>query len=91
MIITYIACLTLGWGLLLFDYLWNRGHKVHDQEPYRNDAVVIGGASAVLSPIIQWGHTILNSRRTRKVGATCMCPCSSAGDHAVLKQPSLMY
>ena len=27
-----------------------------------NDAVVIGGASAVLSPIIQWGHTILQSK-----------------------------
>ena len=32
------------------------------QEPWVNDAVVIGGASAVLSPIIQWGHTILQSK-----------------------------
>ena len=28
-------------------------------EPWINDAVTIGGASAVLSPIIQWGHTIM--------------------------------
>lgn len=28
-------------------------------EPWINDAITIGGASAVLSPIIQWGHTIM--------------------------------
>ena len=92
MLVTYFGCLGLGWGLLLFDWVWNKTHKLHSQvavvttaqksgtpastglsmapldrynalqEPWVNDAVVIGGASAVLSPIIQWGHTILQSR-----------------------------
>ena len=92
MLLTYFGCLGLGWGLLLFDWVWNKTHKLHSQvgvvstaqisgilhlqvcqrhlltkydalqEPWVNDAVVIGGASAVLSPIIQWGHTILQSR-----------------------------
>ncbi|DBA95256.1 TPA: hypothetical protein ACH3X3_013150 [Trebouxia sp. C0006] len=62
MLVTYLGCLGLGWGLLLFDWVWNKSHKLHSQEPWVNDAVVIGGASAVLSPIIQWGHTILQSK-----------------------------
>ncbi|KAL3146360.1 hypothetical protein ABBQ32_003049 [Trebouxia sp. C0010 RCD-2024] len=62
MLITYFGCLGVGWGLLLFDWVWNKAHKLHSQEPWVNDAVVIGGASAVLSPIIQWGHTILQSK-----------------------------
>ncbi|KAK9816875.1 hypothetical protein WJX72_006410 [[Myrmecia] bisecta] len=62
MIISYMGCLALGWGLLLGDYIFNELEKHPKAEPWINDAVIIGGASAVLSPIIQWGHTILHSK-----------------------------
>ena len=31
MLITYFGCLGLGWGLLLFDWVWNKVHKLHSQ------------------------------------------------------------
>lgn len=48
------------WGRWLM--CWWIQYVLDLQEPWVNDAVVIGGASAVLSPIIQWGHTILQSK-----------------------------
>lgn len=59
MLISYAALLLLGWGLLFFDWAVNELEKHPKAEPWINDAVTIGGASAVLSPIIQWGHTIV--------------------------------
>ena len=61
MILSYVACLVLGWGLLLFDWAINEVEKHPKAEPWISNAVTIGGASAVLSPIIQWGHAILYS------------------------------
>ena len=68
MIITYFICLGLGWGLLLLDYIIIRMERRSMSEPWANDVVVIGGASAVLSPIINWGEIILNSNPVR-----CLC------------------
>lgn len=31
MLLTYFGCLALGWGLLLFDWVWNKVHKLHSQ------------------------------------------------------------
>ena len=31
MLITYFSCLALGWGLLLFDWVWNKAHRLHSQ------------------------------------------------------------
>jgi len=62
MLISYAALLLLGWGLLSFDWAVNELEKHPKAEPWINDAVTIGGASAVLSPIIQWGHTIVYTR-----------------------------
>ena len=31
MLITYFSCLGLGWGLLLFDFIWNKERKTHSQ------------------------------------------------------------
>ena len=31
MLLTYFGCLGLGWGLLLFDWVWNKTHKLHSQ------------------------------------------------------------
>lgn len=31
MLLTYFGCLALGWGLLLFDWVWNKAHKLHSQ------------------------------------------------------------
>ena len=31
MLVTYFGCLALGWGLLLFDWVWNKVHKLHSQ------------------------------------------------------------
>ncbi|CAK0785869.1 hypothetical protein CVIRNUC_009082 [Coccomyxa viridis] len=62
MILSYVACLVLGWGLLFFDWAINEVEKHPKAEPWISNAVTIGGASAVLSPIIQWGHAILYSR-----------------------------
>ncbi|KAL3146359.1 hypothetical protein ABBQ32_003049 [Trebouxia sp. C0010 RCD-2024] len=31
MLITYFGCLGVGWGLLLFDWVWNKAHKLHSQ------------------------------------------------------------
>ena len=61
MILSYVACLVLGWGLLFFDWAINEVEKHPKAEPWISNAVTIGGASAVLSPIIQWGHAILYS------------------------------
>ena len=61
MIASYIACLGLGWGLLFFDWALNEVEKHPKAEPWISNAVTIGGASAVLSPIIQWGHAVAYS------------------------------
>jgi len=58
MIVSYISCLALGWGLLFFDWALNEVEKHPKAEPWISNAVTIGGASAVLSPIIQWGHAV---------------------------------
>ncbi len=61
MLLSYAALLLFGWGLLFFDWVFNEVEKHPKAEPWINDAVTIGGASAVLSPIIQWGHSIAYS------------------------------
>lgn len=61
MIVSYVSCLCLGWGLLFFDWAWNEVEKHPKAEPWISNAVTIGGASAVLSPIIQWGHAVMYS------------------------------
>ena len=61
MIASYISCLALGWGLLFFDWALNEVEKHPKAEPWISNAVTIGGASAVLSPIIQWGHAVAYS------------------------------
>ncbi|BDA46731.1 hypothetical protein COCOBI_09-1840 [Coccomyxa sp. Obi] len=53
MLLSYVALLLFGWGLLFFDWAFNELEKHPKAEPWINDAVTIGGASAVLSPIIQ--------------------------------------
>ncbi len=58
MLMSYVALLIFGWGLLFFDWAVNEIEKHPKAEPWINDGVTIGGASAVLSPIIQWGHCI---------------------------------
>lgn len=64
MIITYFMCLGFGWGLLLLDYSWTKIERRPNEEPWISDVVIIGGASAVLSPIIQWSNKILQTRKT---------------------------
>ena len=64
MITTYFMCLAFGWGLLAFDYLVIRVEKKTKDEPWMSDAIIIGGAAAVLSPIIQWSNTIVQTRAT---------------------------
>ena len=64
MIATYFMCLAFGWSLLGVDYLVVTIEKEQKTEPWISDAVIIGGASAVLSPIIQWSHTIIQTRKT---------------------------
>ena len=59
MLLSYVFLLVLGWGLLFFDWAVNELEKHPKEEPWINDGVTIGGASAVLSPIIQWGHAIV--------------------------------
>lgn len=61
MIATYFMCLAFGWGLLALDFLVIRAEKKTKDEPWVSDAVIIGGASAVLSPIIQWSNTIIQT------------------------------
>ena len=61
MIVSYISFLALGWGLLFFDWALNEVEKHPKAEPWISNAVTIGGASAVLSPIIQWGHAVAYS------------------------------
>ena len=61
MIVAYLSCLALGWGLLFFDWALNEVEKHPKAEPWISNAVTIGGASAVLSPIIQWGHAVAYS------------------------------
>ena len=55
-------------GVLVLKTDWSQA------EPWINDAVTIGGASAVLSPIIQWGHTIMytNGRVRSALGPLSM-------------------
>jgi hypothetical protein len=59
MLLSYVSLLAFGWGLLFFDWAVNELEKHPKAEPWINDGVTIGGASAVLSPIIQWGHAIV--------------------------------
>lgn len=43
MLATYFACLGLGWGLLLFDWAWNKTHHLHSQvwHNYSRTAVIV--------------------------------------------------
>lgn len=64
MIGTYFICLTFGWSLLGLDFLFVRIERQQKSEPWISDAVIIGGASAVLSPIIQWSNTIIQTSKS---------------------------
>ena len=73
MILSYISCLALGWGLLFFDWALNEVEKHPKAEPWISNAVTIGGASAVLSPIIQWGHAVAYSSNAVSSGLLHIC------------------
>jgi hypothetical protein len=75
MIATYFMCLAFGWGLLAFDYLVIRVEKKTKDEPWLSDAVIIGGASAVLSPLIQWSHTIIQTKGSVRLPLPGVCSC----------------
>lgn len=77
MIVSYVSCLSVGWGLLFFDWAWNEVEKHPKAEPWISNAITIGGASAVLSPIIQWGHAVMYSPRAVCLDALSKI-CSSA-------------
>ena len=83
MIITYFACLAFGWGLLASDYLVVTIEKKQQTEPWISDAVIIGGASAVLSPIIQWSNTIIQTRNTASQSSSIL-PCDQ--NHAISRE-----
>lgn len=70
MIGTYFMCLAFGWSLLGLDYLLVTIEKKVKTEPWISDAVIIGGASAVLSPIIQWSNTIIQTRKSVSCSGT---------------------
>ena len=77
MILTYFLCLTFGWGLLFFDYSYNWVEHREKDEPWVSDVVIIGGASAILSPIIQWSHTIAQTKTTVSPHISCIFQWSS--------------
>lgn len=73
MIVSYVSCLSVGWGLLFFDWAWNEVKKHPKAEPWISNAVTIGGASAVLDPIIQWGHAVMYSPPAVCLDAVSQC------------------
>ncbi len=92
MIVSYISCLALGWGLLFFDWALNEVERHPKAEPWISNAVTIGGASAVLSPIIQWGHAVAYSSTAVSFGPLHICAdVCTFPDRRVSKAHPLSY